>query len=231
MGRRPRLLDLYCGAGGCSVGYHRAGFDCVGVDVVDQPHYPYTFIRADALEAFDQDLSGFDAVHASPPCQAYSDATARLRLRQGRVYPDMLTATLDRLRALGKPYVCENVEGARKQLDDPVMLCGSMFGLLVRRHRYFECNFPVPPLRCHHAIWDTKLFVPTYRGDATGKRPKSLSGIFSVDGHRQKAERDNWPLAMGISWMTARELTQAVPPSYTQYLGPYLRHACASVHA
>lgn len=133
---RPRLLDLFCGAGGASMGYHRAGFEVIGVDIKLQPHYPFKFYQADAL-AFP--LEGYDAYHASPPCQAYSEATP---ITTKSKHPQLIRIVHDLLIKLDKPYVIENVEGARWHLENPIMLCGTMFGLDVWRHRWFEV-YPV----------------------------------------------------------------------------------------
>ena len=147
-----RLLDLFCGAGGSAVGYHRAGFEVVGVDNRPQPRYPFEFIQADALD-FVTPPSGcqfgvyFDAIHASPPCQAFTDLKSMWNAGQ---HEDLITPLRPLLENTGLPYVIENVEGARSALRDPVTLCGSSFGLKVRRHRLFETNWPlmVPP--CAH---------------------------------------------------------------------------------
>src|SRR5574337_20985 len=127
---KPRLLDLFCCAGGCAMGYHRAGFDVVGVDINPQQRYPFEFHQADAMTF---DLSGFDAIHASPPCQAYTVLGGREDLSH---YPDLVDAVRERLQASGKPWIIENVPGA--PLRDPITLCGAMFGLRRYRHRLFE---------------------------------------------------------------------------------------------
>jgi DNA (cytosine-5)-methyltransferase 1 len=152
-GVRPRLLDLFCGAGGAAVGYHRPGFDVVGVDIKPQSNYPFEFHQADALEF---PLEGFNAIHASPPCQGYSQLAA---MHPGREYPLLIEPTRELLLSTGLPYVIENVEGAplprHPQLDGTwgFWLCGSMFGLgvtrgFLRRHRLFETNFPVVQPQC-----------------------------------------------------------------------------------
>lgn len=134
---RPRLLDLFCGAGGAAMGYHRAGFEVVGVDIKPQPRYPFEFIQYDALGFVASHGKEFDAIHASPPCHEYSTAT-RHRKNRGITYPDLLPGTQKALRGIGKPYVIENVPGAKALLSDPMLLCGGMFDLGVMRHRYFE---------------------------------------------------------------------------------------------
>src|SRR5262245_2690441 len=135
--QKLRLLDLFCGAGGAAVGYHRAGFEVVGVDIKPQKHYPFEFHQADAMT---YPLNGWDVIHASPPCQAYSMAAQQWRLT-GVEYPDLISAIRNRLRRNNLPYVIENVRGA--PLLNPVMLNGALFGMNVNRKRYFESNMPL----------------------------------------------------------------------------------------
>src|SRR5574337_283544 len=135
MPRKPRLLDLFCGAGGAAMGYSRAGFEVTGVDLNPQPHYPFPFIQADALDYVASHGWQYDAIHASPPCQHFSQVTP-----DKAKHPDLIPITRYWLRTLGKPYIIENVGGARKALDNPFMLCGAQFGLKVYRHRFFESN-------------------------------------------------------------------------------------------
>ena len=146
-----KLLDLYCKAGGASVGYARAGFEVTGVDIKKQKRYPYKFIQADALEILqDEDfLSQFDVLAGSPPCQTHS-ATKHLRIAQGKSTDkvDLIPQTREAFVKSGKPYIIENVPGA--PLIDPVILCGSSFGLKVRRHRLFESNIKLTGLPCNH---------------------------------------------------------------------------------
>lgn len=212
--RRPRLLDLFCCAGGASVGYSRAGFEVVGVDVAPQPNYPLEFIQADALRLDNKFLRTFDAIHASPPCQSYSD----LAKRNGNAdaWPRLIDPVRDMLIQSGLPYVIENVEGA--PLLNPVVLCGTMFkGLRVLRHRLFETNFLVltPPHgrhpRCH--TFDK-------RKSHYGKTDDMLDFV-SVNGGGNcsvAAARD----AMGIEWMNKNQLNEAIPPIYTQFIGEQL---------
>lgn len=209
-----RLLDLFCKAGGCSVGYARAGFEVVGVDVEPQPNFPFTFIQADALEFLEGGgWEGFDAIHASPPCQFYSRLAA---MHPGRDYPDLIGPVRELLRDTGLPYVIENVEGAplarAPQLSGAwgVELCGSMFGLGVergylRRHRIFETSFPVPQPACAH------------KGLAVG-----VYGHGGYSGKHRMLYRAEAAKAMGIIWMTRDEMTQAIPPAYTEHIGRYL---------
>ena len=215
---RPRLLDLFCGAGGCSVGYERAGFDVVGVDIKPQPNYPFEFHQADALEALADYIAegdgSFDAIHTSPPCQAFSDLAA---LSPDKDYPELIEPTRDLLLRTGLPYVIENVEGA--PLIYPVRLCGSSLGLpLLQRHRLFECNFSVMVPPCAHGVQEKRF--PALNGQDRKRGGKS--GIVGVYGNGGDKRADLWPKAMGIDWMTRQELTQAIPPAYTEHIGSYL---------
>ncbi len=208
---RPRLLDLYCGAGGAAMGYHRAGFDVVGVDIAPQPHYPFTFYQADALTVMGRHLGmHWDAIHASPPCQAY--IRSGMVAKDGR-HPKLIEPTRDLLEATGLPWVIENVPGA--PLRNHIQLCGSIFGLGVRRHRWFEFSEPpaclVPP--CDHSRPVTGVYGhPHSKGGAwrNGKRPMLPSDL------------PTWSREMGIDWMTAAEISQAIPPAYTQWIGARL---------
>jgi DNA (cytosine-5)-methyltransferase 1 len=210
---RPRLLDLFCGAGGCSVGYHRAGFDVVGVDINPQPNYPYEFHQADAMT---YPLDGYDAIHASPPCQAYSTMGQKHAATQAQ-HPALIGPVRDRLKATGLPYVIENVPGARRELDHPIQLCGRALGLGVGRHRLFECSFPCFAVQCQ--CDGTEL--PVY-GKLDGRRVWTR-----VDGSELRAARTLKQAqdAMGIDWMAWGDLTQAIPPSYTEHIGGYLMAA------
>lgn len=206
---RPRLLDLFAGGGGAAVGYHRAGFEVVGVDIAPQPHYPFRFVQADAL-APPFDLSDFDLIHASPPCQAYSVLAA---MHPDRDYPDLIPATRDLLEGSGAPWVIENVEGAPLARSSDlfgahgVTLCGSMFGLgcergYLRRHRVFEASFPLAQPYCSHSGYAV--------------------GVYGHGGHSGKHRmlyRDEAATAMDIDWMTRDEMTQAIPPAYSEWIG------------
>lgn len=204
---RPRLLDLFCGAGGAAMGYHRAGFDVVGVDIKPQPHYPFEFHQGDALTF---PLDGFDATHASPPCQAY--VRSGMVAKDGR-HPALVPQTRSRLMESGLPWVIENVPGSPLRID--VMLCGSMFGLDVRRHRWFETHPPMAPwtLACDHSRPITGVYGhPHGKGGAwrNGKRPMLPS------------DATTWASAMGIDWMAPSEIALAVPPAYTEHIGRQL---------
>ena len=221
-GARPRLLDLFCGAGGAAMGYHRAGFDVVGVDIAPQPHYLFEFRQADALDVL-RDLirdtiltwgqREIDAIHASPPCQAYSTAK---NIWTGRLpddrHPDLVAETRELLKATGLPYVIENVVGA--ELIDYVTLCGDSFGLGVKRHRLFETSFMVwNPPTCRSAHPD--FFVSVFGGGA--KARKSGPGVPKTNVVHARAQ-----VAMGIDWMTRDEMSQAIPPAYTEFIGAQL---------
>ena len=210
---RPVLLDLFCGAGGAAVGYHRAGFDVVGVDIEPQPDYPFAFHQDDALQFLNDNAQAFDAVHASPPCQRYC-RTNRGTNGNHRAYPDLVADTRRALERTALPYVIENVPGA--PLHEPVTLCGEMFGLRVIRHRLFESNHPL--LQPEH---------PRHRGRVHGhNHGVNYTGYyFTVAGHGGGADGtfNDWCSAMDIGWITTkRALTQAVPPAYTEMVGARL---------
>lgn len=185
------------------MGLHRAGFEVEGWDIVPQKNYPFKFNLGDAMDA---DLSEFDFVWASPPCQAYTQATTSQR-HSGKVYPDLMAATREKLKESGKLWVIENTPGAPMRCD--VMLCGSMFGLRLIRHRIFETNFEdlllVPP--CQHP--EIAVCVVGH-GTPSWVRKRNGGKNFSPDEKRS---------AMGIDWMNRNELSQAIPPVYSEFLG------------
>jgi DNA (cytosine-5)-methyltransferase 1 len=218
----PRMLDLFCGAGGAGMGYHRAGWDVVGVDLMPQPRYPFEFIQGDALEFLDAgQWAGFDAVHASPPCQAYS-SMRHLPWMRGNVYWDSIPPTLERLQALPIPWVLENVE--RSDIDG-ITLCGTMFGLAwadgveVFRHRRFQSSeFLLAPGHPKH----TSVYTPARDGMATRGRMvegRRLNHGYLIGGKPNANVEPKWSYAMGIDWMRPKEIAQAIPPAYTQFLG------------
>lgn len=214
---RPKLLDLFCGAGGAAKGYHDAGFDIVGVDIDPQPNYPYPFQQADALAilGFSTLLREFDAIHASPPCQGYSD----LRHRTGREYPQLVEPVREGLVASGLPYVIENVEGA--PLHDAIVLCGTMFPeLRVLRHRQFETNFyvDVPPHKPHPLV-----FTYDKRKRHFGQLDQDVSFVQVTGGGN--CTLANARDAMGIDWMSKAEINESIPPAYTEYIGKFLMEA------
>jgi DNA (cytosine-5)-methyltransferase 1 len=210
---RPRLLDLFCGAGGAGVGYQEAGFDVVGVDLRPQPRYPFPFVQADALESPFR-LSDFDAIHASPPCQAHTTMSARWRGKGSLAdeRPELIGPTRAMLVASGVPYVIENVPGAVKHLRNPLRLTGEHFGLGVHRPRLFECSFfcltPTAPPRQADPV--------AVYGKMDGRRLWTRE-----DGSILRAPKSLDPaaVAMGIDWMEWDELREAIPPAYTHYLG------------
>ena len=203
-----RLLDLFCGAGGASAGYARAGVEVVGVDIRPQPNYPFEFHQADAMTF---DLSGFDAIHASPPCQAFTRAK-HLRDAQGGVTAalDLVDPTRQRLRVLGIPYVIENVPGAPLY---GVTLCGSSFGLKVRRHRVFESNIYIPQPPCDHKAQGRPVGVYHVLNDHVPQ------------GGTTARDMDEANEAMGIDWMVWGELKESIPPAFTEYVGRHIRRA------
>jgi len=204
-----KLLDLFCCGGGAGMGYHLAGFDVVGVDISPQPRYPFTFVEADALEFLAEFGHEFDVIHASPPCQGYSHLTPEAS--KGN-HEKLIPAVRELCLELGKPYVIENVVGARKELKSPVMLCGSMFGLRTQRHRLFEVNFPLEaPAKCDHS--EIPLLVTT-----ASKASRELR--FKL-GMKPKSVK-NAPEAYGIDWMGFAELKEAIPPAYTRFIGERL---------
>jgi DNA (cytosine-5)-methyltransferase 1 len=219
MGRplvKPRLLDLYCGAGGAAVGYHRAGFDVVGVDINPQPRYPFEFVQAAALTF---PLDGYDAIHASPPCQRYSIAN-NIHARDD--HPDLLPVTRDRLEAWGGPWILENVPGA--PMNNWVVVCGLALGVNVKRHRWFESNIAlmVPPCPHGHPGDWVSVFGHTVleRGHVIGKSKGGGNRI-----KRRHLGTDVGRAAMGIDWMTRDELSEAIPPAYTEFIGEQLMQA------
>lgn len=211
--KRPRLLDLFCGAGGASAGYHRAGFDVVGVDIKPQPHYPFEFVQGDAidvLDAYPDWARSFDAIHASPPCQKFT----AYRRRGGGVgdgYPDLVDPVRYRLTGIGLPWVIENV--AHSPVRPYVHLCGSSFGLDVQRHRWFETNVPMMSPPCVHGIWTPRFPSATNR--------KNLRRTVEIGAWRIPLPVQQH--AMDIDWMSLDELTEAIPPAYTDYIGLNLR--------
>lgn len=198
---RPRLLDLFCGAGGAAVGYHRAGFDVFGVDIKPQPNYPFTFRQLDITQVGKIEDRLWDAIHASPPCQAFSSMSSRW----SNDHPDLIADTRALLEATDLPYVIENVPAA--PLKNPITLCGSMFGLGVRRHRLFETNFDVEQPQCCHADQGPIVGVYGNPGGSSKRDGIKFGGV---------AE---WRKAMDIDWMTAKELAQSIPPAYTEHIG------------
>jgi DNA (cytosine-5)-methyltransferase 1 len=225
----PVLLDLYCCAGGAGMGYNRAGFEVFGVDNDPQPRYPFGFHQGDAMQVLIVLLAGgsvtftkngetrymrledFTAAHASPPCQKFT-AYRRRGAGVGDGYLNLIPETRMLLLRTGLLFLIENVETARDELVDPVMLCGSSFHLYVRRHRLFEANFPIIPPPCDHS-WQTPRFTPA--SNRTNLRRTVEVGVWRIPLDVQRK-------AMGIDWMELRELSEAIPPAYTEFLGRQL---------
>lgn len=237
---RPRLLDLFCGAGGAAMGYHRAGFDVIGVDLNPQPNYPFEFVQRDAMQVLDfladhaepwPGAPGFDVIHASPPCHDHSALASATGNDHGTAW--MLAATLDRLGQLNVPWTVENVANAKLAGSFRLVLCGSQFDLVahcvdgvtrqLRRHRQFVSNVMLMQPECRHRGQPVGVY-----GDGGGRR-----GVIRANGTKRSvmataAERRE---AMGIDWMTRAEIAQAIPPVFTQFIGEQLLEHLASVAA
>lgn len=201
-----KVLDLFCGAGGASMGYHRAGFEVTGVDIKHGKRYPFKYLRLNVMELQPSDLAEYDLIHASPPCQTHS-ITRNLRIAQGKQTDklDLIEPTRALLQASGKPYVIENVPGA--PLFKPILLCGSAFDLKVRRHRLFESNLELKGTVCDHKKQGRPVGV---YGSMRDEIPSGGKTAESIEQARE---------AMGIDWMIWGELVEAIPPVYTEYLG------------
>jgi len=206
-------LDLFCGAGGASLGYSMAGFEMWGVDVKPMPCYPFSFVQADfndlpgwLLESVYE--GGFDFIHASPPCQHWS-AMSNCQPGLAGKYPQLIEPARKFLRATGLPYVIENVPGS--PLEDPVRLCGTSFGLRVNRHRLFESNFVIPQLACKHA-----KYVMNPHNAAGRRRMESHFGV--KFGDLEPA----WRREMGVDWMRPHDARESFPPVYTEHIGKAL---------
>ncbi len=221
---RPRLLDLFCGAGGAAVGYHRGGFDVVGVDIAPQPNYPFEFCQVDALEFMERLFESgfenwwdFDAIHASPPCQRWAEGSDW----HGKDYPDLLTSIRPMVADTHLPYVLENVPEAPLRQD--VVLCGTQFGLQsdgfeIRRHRAFELNWEFGSLvsPCQHSLPSMPIFGHNPNGDFYKRHGRGVS----IEHKRA---------AMGMDWSSREELAEAIPPAFTQFIGEQLlRHLSRS---
>lgn len=216
--KRPLLLDLFCGAGGAALGYHRAGFDVVGVDIKPQPRYPFDSVQADALEYVIEHGEDYDVIHASPPCQAYTGLRNVTMARFGSLpeHPDLIDATRLALQATGKPYIIENVQNS--PLMTQIILCGAALGLKnVARHRHFESNIllPSPPKCCHRQETHTiGIYGERPDGRRVSYRQYRLCRIASSISEASAL--------MGIDWMNWRELCNAIPPIYTEWIGRHL---------
>ena len=213
-GRKPRILDLFCCEGGAGTGYWKSGFEVVGVDIDPQPLYPFEFFQVDALATLRslRYWRNFDAIHASPPCQfatVYGNNSAHVK----DDHPNLIPVTRRLLQATGLPYVIENVEGAREHLIDPVRICGTGLGVRVRRHRYFETNWPLEGVPCDHGRFTDRIFP------GSSNRPNGRT-VMNVGEYRV-------PLAtqrevMEMPWADLYGISQAVPPAYTEHIGAQL---------
>ena len=228
---KPKLLDLFCCEGGAAAGYDNAGFDACGVDIEPQPNYPYWFHQGDVLDVLDTLRKGagvtfmlgsetrtlfiesFAAIHASPPCQAHSTITP-----DKSKHVDLIPDTRERLQKFAQPWVIENVEGARKALVDPMLLCGSSFGLGVRRHRLFESSVWLMSLPCRHAEQGRPFGVYGTHGDANGEflRPNG-----KLRGRKARDVGEAREL-MGMPWASWHGCAQAIPPAFTEFIGRQL---------
>jgi DNA (cytosine-5)-methyltransferase 1 len=210
---KPRLLDLFCCAGGCSMGYYDAGFDIVGVDLTPRRDYPFEFIEADALEVLADRafLDSFAVVHASPPCQRYSVAASAWG--NADTHPDLLPPTRDALKAWGGPYIIENVETA--PMFDAILLCGWAMGLKhIRRHRLFETNMPLMSPGCLCPVGDS---VSVFGHSGEDRRKATLAANGGLRGHVPIAEVRE---LMRTPWINGRdEVSESIPPPYTEFLG------------
>lgn len=211
---RPKLLDLFCCEGGAGVGYHRAGFDVTGVDISPQPRYPFPFAQFDAIAYVLAYGEQFDAIHASPPCQRYSTMTA-----DPDAHPDLIGLTRTALQQIGRPYVIENVAGARPELDHPVMLCGSGFGLGVRRHRLFESNVPLWGMPCAHTDAPVGVYG-SHPDERQHMRPDGTSR-----GVKARTDAEASAALGGVDWMSWHGMRECIPPTYAQYVGEQLLEA------
>ena len=212
---KPRLLDLFCKQGGCSMGYHRAGFEVVGVDKDPQPNYSFEFNQADALEYLATHGHLFDIIHASPPCQGYSRSTAQFR-QDGKEYADLMAPTRLLLDQIGKPYIIENVPSSPMRAD--LKLCGPMFNLKVVRWRWFElsgvfCMNPGKPT-IRRGIVKSGNAVSVFGKGAYRKSSSDAHPVFD-----QGSVKSTWAYAMGIDWMDCEGMREAIPPAYTEWIG------------
>jgi len=232
----PRLLDLFCGAGGAGVGYSRAGFDVEGVDITPQPRYPFPFIQADALEYLAEHGHEYDVIHASPPCQEYSSSRYLRDANQSKLgykvttRPKLIAPVREALVSTGRLWIIENVPGS--PLPSAIQLCGSMFGLPLRRHRWFEASVLLfAPQSCRH----TDSFYNVIGGKTRGYG-KVSSGKHYLSATGERRRRESYPgkrfgqMAMGIDWMTLAEMSEAIPPAYTEWLGRQLMNVLVGAH-
>ena len=224
---RPLLLDLFCGAGGAAMGYHRAGFEVVGADIKPQPHYPFEFRQADALT---YPLDGFDVIHASPPCQAFTQMSARWRGKGTKAdeHLDLLTPTRTLLAGISTPWVIENVNGARWHMATTLVLHGGMFGLGVHRPRRFESNVMLLGFRSPQTVQPLGVYG-THPDGRTTYRYRNNGNYKGKSLIRAAKSIEEASAAMGIDWMTWEEIREAIPPAYTEFIGDQLLEYLARV--
>lgn len=218
-----KALDLFCGAGGSAMGLHNAGFEVIGIDINPELNYPFPWIAADAmpilkrmaeegvdvLREYGLDPDGIDLIWASPPCQSFSAYRRKDPKRVGAKAKDLIAQVRRYLKRIGLPYIIENVEAA--PLKNAIRLCGSSFGLDVRRHRLFECSFPVEAPPCDHALHVSRgKRFPGATNRPAGRYTCEV-GVYRIPLAIQRE-------AMGIDWMTLAELSQAIPPAYSEFL-------------
>ena len=225
---KPRLLDLYSCAGGAAMGYHRAGFEVVGVDIIEQPRYPFEHHVADAIEYVKKHAGDFDVIHASPPCQAYSVT----RHAHTNEHPDLLAPTRAALIETGLPYVIENVPDA--PLHDPLVLCGSEFGLraldvdglplALKRHRLFESN--VWLMGAGGCVHDGTLVAGAY-GGSRHRTPAHRDDPSRLGGYTPALKVR--AALLGVDWMNEHEMSQSIPPAYTEHIGDQLMRELSAV--
>lgn len=225
---KPKLLDLFCCGGGASRGYHSAGFDVTGVDIEPQPNYPFSFVQADALHYLAFYGLQYDAIHASPPCQGYSphvsSAGSKWVPTEGKNEPKLIAPLRELLDSVGKPYVIENVMGARNDMRVSLQLCGTMFGLPLARHRIFESN-----------IWIEQPEHRTCKGVAksyAAERGWEYRDMTVTGKGRRAGTADRWKEILGLpadANLTQHQLAEAIPPAYAQYIGRHLMHAIERV--
>lgn len=205
---KPKLLDLFCGAGGAAMGYHRAGFEVYGIDINPQPRYPFKFWQGDVMRLSPKFFEQFDVIHASPPCQCFT-VYGNNKGHMKSTHQDLIDPVRRMLSSTAKTYVIENVPGA--PLEDPIRLCGTSFpSLEVRRHRLFESNVHIAGLPCEHR----RLTARKYPGSSNRPNGRTVCNIGEWRVPLVAQQK-----AIGIGWMSVKELSQAIPPAYTEYLG------------
>jgi DNA (cytosine-5)-methyltransferase 1 len=211
-----RLLDLFCGQGGASEGYRRAGFEVTGIDISPMKRYPFTFYQFDVLALTPEYLAQFDAIHASPPCKVHTV----LKAFSDPSHLNLIPETRDMLRRSGRPYVIENVPGA--PLENPVQLCATSFGHNMLRHRLFEANWPLWGSKCRH---DEQAKVSPGFIIRSNRRGEQVTPWLTVAGRGFGGgigEVDRWRTEMDMDWASREGLREAIPPYYTEYIGQQL---------